>query len=95
MTCGEPQFAPFLQSAAHPSGPSEPIITVSSRCFCVHCSASASGIRFFAFACLQVEMNSFQVFGAPVIPAFFSVAGLYHRTFARWMFTGTEYRWPL
>ena len=40
-------------------------------------------------------MNSPHVIGAPLIPAFFSVAGLYQRTFARWMFTGTEYRWPL
>ena len=52
-------------------------------------------MRFFAFAVFRSEMNSFQVFGAPLIPAFFSVAGLYQRTFARWMFTGTEYRWPL
>ena len=45
-------------------------MTVSSRCTAVHCSASASGITSAAFALSGAAMNSFQVFGAAVMPAF-------------------------
>ena len=40
-------------------------------------------------------MNSGHVVGTLVMPAVLRTFGLYQRTFARWMFTGTEYRWPL
>ena len=49
----------------------------------------------FAFALSSAAMNSVHVVGAFAMPASFRTFGLYQSTFARWMFTGTEYRWPL
>src|SRR5215212_8246822 len=95
LTPGLFQFAPFFQSDAQPFVPIVAIITVSSRCFCVHCSPTASGIRFAAFAFFSAAMKPLHDFGAPEMPALRSAAGLYQRTFARWMFTGTEYKCPL
>src|SRR5918994_4841730 len=90
LTSALPQLPPFFHSADHLAGPSFPIMTVSSRCFCVHCSASASGITPAFFAFFSAVMNSPHVFGAALIPALRRTAGLYQRMFARWMFTGTE-----
>ena len=84
------QPLPVFQSAAQRAGPIVAIITVSSRCFCVHCSPSDSGITPAVFALSSAVMNSAHFVGTLVIPAFFRTAGLYQSTFARWMFTGTE-----
>src|SRR5215211_6740394 len=89
------QFAPLCHSAFQPAGPSTPIMTVSHRCSAVHCSPMESGITPAAFALFSAAMNALHVVGTFVMPAFFRTDGLYQRTLARWMFTGTEYRWPL
>src|SRR5437762_2866314 len=89
------QSPPFFHNAAQRVGPIVERMTVSSRCFCVHCSPSDSGITFAAFALFSAAMNSLHVVGTVVMPASFRTFGLYQSTFARWMFTGTEYRWPL
>src|SRR5262245_61653167 len=95
VTIGADQLPPGRHSSAQRAGPRVEIITVSSRCFCVHCSPSASGITLAAFALFSAAIHWFHVFGADVMPAFFRTDGLYQRMLARWMFTGTEYRWPL
>ena len=46
------------------------------------------------FAFWSAAMNCAHVFGGRVMPAFLRTFGLYQRTFARWMFTGTEYSLP-
>src|SRR5215204_472683 len=95
VTPGAFQLAPFLQSAAQRVGPIVAIITVSSRCCCVHCSPSASGMTPAAFALSSAAMNCDHVVGGEAIPAFCRTLGLNQRMLARWMFTGTEYRCPL
>jgi len=95
VTCGVFQFAPFFHSAFHFVGPRTPIMTVSHRCSAVHCSPIASGITPAVLALFRSAMNSSHVAGGFEMPAFCRTDGLYQRTFARWMFTGTEYRWPL
>src|SRR5215210_2065088 len=89
------QLPLFVHSCAQPAGPSVEIRIVSNRCFCVHCSPSASGITFAALALSSAATNWSHVVGTEVIPACLRTAGLYQRMLARWMFTGTEYRWPL
>src|SRR4051794_22290785 len=89
------QLPPFVHSFAQPLGPSVEIRTVSNRCFCVHCSPRASGMTPAAFALSSAATNSSHVLIGVLMPAFERTDGLYQRMFARWMFTGTEYRWPL
>src|SRR5919204_6958187 len=95
VTLALDQSPPFFQRDDQPLGPSVAIITVSNRCFCVQSCPRASGITPAFFASLSAAMNASQVFGTLLMPAFFRPLGLYQRMFARWMFTGTEYRWPL
>src|SRR5215204_2403761 len=60
----------FVHSAVQRAGPIVEIITVSSRCCCVHCSPSASGITPAAFALSSAAMNCDHVVGGEAIPAF-------------------------
>jgi len=71
------------------SGPRTARATLSQRCCCVQFSPRARGAsRPFCFRVWQVARNSSQVRGG-LTPHSLSLAGRYHITLERWMFTGT------